>query len=74
MESMQRWFSKERFTIEKKYFTRDTEFDNLNKFIDNVMNGKQANFYDAALLQKEYKNAQTVVGQDISKFLEANIG
>lgn len=66
LESMQRWFSDGRFSMEKKYFTRDSstvhDVSQLQKFIDGAMAGKGQLHFDSATLPTEYAHLKVLCG------------
>lgn len=59
-ESLQRWYSDQRFVMEKKYLTRDldvlTNPQKMKEYVENGVQGTLKNYFESHPIKKELKN------------------
>lgn len=78
-DSLKRWYSMQRFELEKKYFTRDagilTDGKKMSQFITDIRNSKVPLYFECAMLPTEYGPLREISGTNYHKFMtQSNLG
>lgn len=72
-ESLQRWYSVQRFIVEKKFFTSDekllTDADTMTEYLKGTLAGKGQARFDSVPLPEEPKNAGNLAATDFDSLI-----